>query len=72
MKMIIYTLAGITLGIIFGLLFSLIIMHISSLFMTAQGYVKPPFADYGLATFFGMGFGAIIGAIIGAAHTNKK
>lgn len=31
-----------------------------------------PYADYGFASFLGMGSGAIIGAIIGGAHANKK
>lgn len=69
-RMFLGALAGVVLGIIFGLLFGLLIALISQQF-SARGFDGPG-SEYGLAAFLGMGFGAIVGSILGATSANKK
>lgn len=69
LKMLIGALAGAIIGIVFGLALSLIIVYINqSLYSGAE---MPPL-DQGFGTFLGMGFGAVIGAILGGAVMNRK
>lgn len=71
-RIIVYAVLGVACGIAFGLVFSLVIAWISMQLHNPQLLDGPPIKDYGFASFLGMGFGAIIGAIVGAAHGNKK
>jgi len=65
-RMVIGTFLGCTLGIIFGLFFGFLIKTIS-LFLIPGMFDGPHI----LAPFLGMGFGAIIGSILGAIYSNK-
>lgn len=71
-RMLLGALLGIVLGIIFGLLFGLVIAWASgSLFPKTMGYGPGPM-PYEMASFLGMGAGAIIGSILGGIYGNKK
>ena len=71
-RMLLGALLGTVLGIIFGLLFGLIIAWATSnLFPKHMGY-DPGSMPYEMASFLGMGAGAIIGSILGGIYGNKK
>lgn len=63
---------GIALGVAGGLVFSIVIATISGFFasgMNGNGSAGIPLE---VATFLGMGAGAIIGAILGGVHYSRK
>lgn len=68
-RLILGAVLGIISGIALGLVFSLIIASISNLFANGNSEAIPP---YSLATFLGMGAGAIIGGISGAITYTKS
>lgn len=68
-RMVAGAIGGISLGILFGLLFSLVIAWIAQQF--SIGDVKEPM-EYGIAVFFGMGAGAIVGGIMGGIMNSRK
>lgn len=75
-KMLIGALLGVVLGILFGLLFGLLIAWISMCFsaFNTAGFMPPNSPEnYQMASFLGMGAGAIVGAILGGvAFMHKK
>lgn len=73
-RLLVCSLVGIVFGIIFGLLFGLLIGWISNHFATFPLFGGGPeqAAEYSIPAFLGMGFGAIIGAILGGLQANKR
>ncbi|MEK9132568.1 MAG: hypothetical protein AAB606_02575 [Patescibacteria group bacterium] len=74
-KMLLGALIGVVLGIVFGLLFGLLIAFVSMCFgsSSAIGALPPrPMDFYQMASFMGMGAGAIVGAILGGIAANHK
>ncbi len=66
--MIVGTLTGAVLGLASGLLFALAIHYIVIQF---GGEEFNPATDAAFTAFLGMGFGTIIGSILGAVYSNK-
>jgi hypothetical protein len=60
---------GITIGIILGLGFSLIIAWIAGHIQPGNTESIPP---VNIASFLGMGFGAVVGGIMGGVVFSKK
>lgn len=74
-RMLIGALIGIVLGILFGLLFGLLIAWVSMSFetlSTAKAASLKAQNFYQMASFLGMGAGAIVGAILGGIAANHK
>ncbi len=71
-RMIMGALGGTILGIAFGLGFSFLIAFIAKQFASPQMMINGPLVDYEVPSFLGMGFGAIVGAVLGGTHANKK
>lgn len=70
-RVILHAFLGIASGIVFGLFFSVIIAWISGQLNSVPN-ADGPVGNYGFSSFLGMGFGSIIGAIVGAVHGSKK
>ncbi len=70
-RMIVGAVLGILLGIFFGLLFGLLIAWITQQIATSSPFYNSP-EEYSWPAFLGMGFGAIIGAILGAHCVRKS
>lgn len=72
-KMLIGAIGGALLGIFSGLVLSFLISFISiGLIGKDVAMTKDGPWQYGFSSFFGMGAGAMIGAILGGIYANKK
>lgn len=72
LRLLLGSVLGIILGIALGLGFSLIIAWISSHVQPIDPSMPPKENLYGIASFLGMGFGAVVGAILGGITFFKK
>ena len=71
-RMIVSALGGTVVGIAFGLGFGLVIAFVTMQFGNGQIVSDVPFRSYEFPAFLGMGFGAIVGAVLGGTHANRK
>jgi hypothetical protein len=71
-RMVLGAISGALLGIFAGLVLSFLISFISTFLMGDAGMMKDGPWQYGISSFFGMGAGAMIGAILGGVYANKK